>query len=115
MLQLMQRAAATAAMLRALTTTTFDEVSSLKICLPTGKVLQQASVCLSVCLSVHLSPRVHIQSMAGLWRVVRPNRAADFSGPPPFSLGGGKKLRVAKIFYSFALKSLKLLRPDVIS
>jgi len=73
------------------------------------------SVCLSVCLSVHLSPRVHIQSMAGLWRVVRPNRAADFSGPPPFSLGVGKKLRVAKIFYSFALKSLKLLRPDVIS
>jgi len=72
------------------------------------------SLCLSVCLSVHLSPRVHIQSMAGLWRVVRPNRAADFSGPPPFSLGG-KKLRVAKIFYSFALKSLKLLRPDVIS
>jgi len=50
------------------------------------------SLCLSVCLSVHLSPRVHIQSMAGLWRVVRPNRAADFSGPPPFSLGGGEEI-----------------------
>jgi len=113
MLQHMQRAAATAALLRALTTTTFDEVSSLKICLPTGKVLQQASVCLSVCRFICLPACI-----SNPW----PAFGVLFGQTePPISAGrrrflwGGKKLRVAKIFYSFALKSLKLLRPDVIS
>jgi len=112
MLQLMERTAATVALLRALTTTTFDEVSSLKICLPTGKVLQQASVCLSVGSSVSpLAYPIHGRPVA----CCSAQQSRRFQRAAAVFFGGGKKLRVAITFYSFALKSLKLLRPDVIS
>ena len=74
------------------------------------------SLCLSVCLSVgsSVSPRaypIHGRPVA----CCSAQQSRRFQRAAAVFFGGGKKLRVAITFYSFALKSLKLLRPDVIS